>query len=150
MYVLGFISIDCGLPNNSSYSTETTTGIHYVSDLTFIDSGERKNLPVDSNYYQPYWYVRSFPQGVRNCYKVNVTNGTKYLIRAGFQYGNYDGQNKPPEFELHLGANYLWHVMNFSTEFFETTRELIHMPLQEYIHIRLVNRKGFHSYHQLN
>ncbi|CAL8102096.1 unnamed protein product [Prunus armeniaca] len=135
----GFISIDCGLPNNSGY-TETTTGINYISDSTFIDTGESKYLSAnhDLNYYQPYWYVRSFPQGVRNCYKINVTYGTKYLIRAGFQYGNYDGENKPPGFELHLGAN-LWDKVNFSTEFDLTTRELIHVTLQDYIHICLVN-----------
>ncbi|XP_016646981.1 PREDICTED: probable LRR receptor-like serine/threonine-protein kinase At1g51880 [Prunus mume] len=135
----GFISIDCGLPNNSGY-TETTTGINYISDSTFIDTGESKYLSAnhDLNYYQPYWYVRSFPQGVRNCYKINVTYGTKYLIRAGFQYGNYDGENKPPGFELHLGAN-LWDKLNFSTEFNQTTRELIHVTLQDYIHICLVN-----------
>ncbi|XP_020413172.1 putative leucine-rich repeat receptor-like serine/threonine-protein kinase At2g19230 [Prunus persica] len=135
----GFISIDCGLPNNSGY-TETTTGINYISDSTFIDTGESKYLSAnhDLNYYQPHWYVRSFPQGARNCYKINVTYGTKYLIRAGFQYGNYDGENKPPGFELHLGAN-LWDKVNFSTEFNQTTRELIHVTLQDYIHICLVN-----------
>ncbi|XP_021820191.1 putative leucine-rich repeat receptor-like serine/threonine-protein kinase At2g19230 [Prunus avium] len=133
----GFISIDCGLPNNSSY-TETTTGINYISDSTFIDTGESKYLSAnhDLNYYQPYWYVRSFPQGVRNCYRINVTYGTKYLIRAGFQYGNY-GENKPPEFELHLGAN-LWDTVNFTAKN-QTTRELIRVLLQDYIHICLVN-----------
>ncbi|XP_020413183.1 probable LRR receptor-like serine/threonine-protein kinase At1g05700 [Prunus persica] len=133
----GFISIDCGLPNNSSY-TERTTGISYTSDSSLIDTGESKYLSAGSSSYQPYWYVRSFPQGVRNCYKINVTNGTKYLIRVGFQYGNYDGKNESPEFELHLGPN-LWDVMDFSSVLFDTTRELIHAPPQDYIHICLVN-----------
>ncbi|MED6159275.1 hypothetical protein PIB30_040819 [Stylosanthes scabra] len=37
----GFISIDCGLPENSSY-TEKNTGINYISDDSFIDSGVPK------------------------------------------------------------------------------------------------------------
>ncbi|XP_020413165.1 probable LRR receptor-like serine/threonine-protein kinase At1g05700 [Prunus persica] len=133
----GFISIDCGLPYNYSY-TERTTGINYISDSTFIDTGESDYLLGESKFNQPYWYLRSFPQGVRNCYKINITSGTKYLIRVGFQYGNYDGKNEAPEFELHLGPN-LWEIMNFSMVVPTTTRELIHTPPQDYIHICLVN-----------
>ncbi|CAB4302939.1 unnamed protein product [Prunus armeniaca] len=38
----GFISIDCGLPTDSGYS-EPDTGINYISDATFIDTGESKS-----------------------------------------------------------------------------------------------------------
>ncbi|BBG95705.1 Leucine-rich repeat transmembrane protein kinase protein, partial [Prunus dulcis] len=109
----GFISIDCGLAGNSSY-TEKTTGINYTSDTNFIDTGEVKFVSHDykNEYQQQYWSVRSFPEGIRNCYKINVTNGSKYLIRASFLYGNYDGQNKFAEFELHLGPN-LWDYVKF-------------------------------------
>lgn len=69
----------------------------------------------------------SFPEGIRNCYKINVTFGTKYLIRAGFYYGNYDGKNKAPEFELHLGPN-LWDVVNFTFSFSDSRKELIYTP----------------------
>ncbi|XP_016646982.1 PREDICTED: putative leucine-rich repeat receptor-like serine/threonine-protein kinase At2g19230 [Prunus mume] len=133
----GFISIDCGLPYNYSY-TERTTGINYISDSAFIDTGESEYLLGELKFYQQYGYLRSFPQGVRNCYKINITSGTKYLIRVGFQYGNYDGKNEAPEFELHIGPN-LWEIMNFSMVVYETTRELIHTPPQDYIHICLVN-----------
>ncbi|PNX70276.1 receptor-like protein kinase, partial [Trifolium pratense] len=34
----GFISIDCGLPEHSSYS-DRKTGIGYISDAKFIDTG---------------------------------------------------------------------------------------------------------------
>ncbi|BFG24359.1 hypothetical protein CerSpe_106330 [Prunus speciosa] len=141
----GFISIDCGLPENSSY-VESTTGINYISDAAFIDNiGESKlMLPEYRKFYrEPYISLRSFPQGIRNCYKINVTSGTKYLIRALFYYGNYDGQSKLPEFELHLGLN-LWGSVTFekastppSTPFQE--KELIHVPLRSYIHVCLVN-----------
>ncbi|KAI5336916.1 hypothetical protein L3X38_016185 [Prunus dulcis] len=134
----GFISIDCGLQTDSGYS-EKTTGINYISDATFIDTGESKfTLPSQrDDYQQPYWSVRSFPEGARNCYKINVTRGNKYLIRASFVYGNYDGQDKIPEFELHLGPN-LWDTVSLETSV-STNKELIYVPLRNYIHVCLVN-----------
>ncbi|XP_016648894.1 PREDICTED: probable LRR receptor-like serine/threonine-protein kinase At1g05700 [Prunus mume] len=133
----GFISIDCGLAGDSSY-TEKTTGINYTSDTNFIDTGEVKFVSHDykNEYQQQYWSVRSFPEGIRNCYKINVTSGSKYLIRASFLYGNYDGQNKFAEFELHLGPN-LWDYVKFGE--YGVDFELIHIPLRNYMHICLVN-----------
>ena len=55
--------------------------------------------------------MRSFPNGTRNCYTVwPVNEGQRYLVRAGFLYGNYDGKNSPPEFDLYLGVN-LWQTV---------------------------------------
>ncbi|XP_021834226.1 putative leucine-rich repeat receptor-like protein kinase At2g19210 [Prunus avium] len=135
----GFISIDCGLAGNSSYA-EKATGIKYIADETFIDTGERKSvLPEYSNrYQQPYTSLRSFPEGNRNCYEINVTDGYKYLIRSSFVYGNYDGQNKVPEFDLHLGAN-LWRSVKLESASTITHKELIHVPGRNYIHVCLVN-----------
>ncbi|XP_062024215.1 LRR receptor-like serine/threonine-protein kinase IOS1 [Rosa rugosa] len=139
--ISGFISIDCGIQENSSYS-EKTTEINYISDATFIDTGERELvLPANrNNYQQPYWSLRSFPQGTRNCYKIIVESATRYLIRASFFYGNYDGENKLPQFELHLGPN-LWDSVSLTDASNPTTKELIHnVPANTtYIHVCLVN-----------
>ncbi|KAI5336909.1 hypothetical protein L3X38_016178 [Prunus dulcis] len=133
----GFISIDCGLQTDSGYS-EKSTGIKYISDATFIDTGESKSLSHNMNHYQqPCGSVRTFPEGARNCYKINVTRGNKYLIRASFLYGNYDGQDKIPEFELHLGPN-LWDTVSLRTSE-PNDKELIYVPLRNYIHVCLVN-----------
>ncbi|CAL9009888.1 unnamed protein product, partial [Prunus brigantina] len=135
-----FISIDCGLQEVSSYS-ETTTRINYISDATFIDTGESKSTSPSyrDKYQRPYESVRSFPEGARNCYKINVTRGNKYLIRASFVYGNYDGPDKIPEFELHLGPN-LWDTVRFeNASDADTDKELIYVPLRNYIHVCLVN-----------
>lgn len=138
--ISGFISIDCGLAENSTYSEKKTT-IDYISDATFIDTGERKLvLPENRNgYQQPYWSLRSFPEGTRNCYKIDVKSGTKYLIRASFFYGNYDGENKLPEFELHLGPN-LWDSVSLEDATSTTDRELIHyVPAKRnYLHVCVV------------
>ncbi|KAJ1390944.1 Malectin-like carbohydrate-binding domain [Sesbania bispinosa] len=136
----GFISIDCGLPENSSY-TEPTTGINYISDTKFIDTGVSQSIsPTEkASHQQQLAYVRSFPSGVRNCYRINVTSGTKYLIRANFYYGNYDGLNQVPQFDLHLGANF-WDTVKFPNASRTTISEIIHTPLSKnYIHPCLVN-----------
>ncbi|CAB4272459.1 unnamed protein product [Prunus armeniaca] len=135
----GFISIDCGLGKNSSY-IEKTTGIHYISDESFIDANESRVVVLNDqrDKMQPYWSLRAFPKGTRNCYKINVKRGTKYLIRASFLYGNYDDQYRLPEFQLHLGPN-LWDSVKLENVSTVTNKELIHVPLRNYIHVCLVN-----------
>lgn len=123
----GFISIDCGLPAENLSYIERTTGINYTSDANFIDTGEIKLVHPEyrDTKQQPYESLRLFPEGTRNCYKINVTSCTKYLIRACFFYGNYDGQDKSPEFELHFGAN-LWDSVSFDYASTDINKELIH------------------------
>ncbi|RHN39166.1 putative transferase [Medicago truncatula] len=135
----GFISIDCGLPAHLNYSA-LDTGINYISDAKFIDTGVTKRItPTNNNIKQELEYLRSFPSGVRNCYKINVTSGTKYLIRATFLYGSYDGLDKPPQFDLHFGPNVVATVRfsNHTSHF--TYREIIYTPSQDYIQPCFVN-----------
>lgn len=141
VFVSGFISIDCGRLNSANYSEENT-GIIYVSDTTFIDSGESKS--ISSEYrainYEQHRYLRSFPQGTRNCYRINnIQNGTKYLIRSTFVYGNYDGLNKTPIFDLYLGANF-WDTIKLDTiGYYSLGKEIVHVPLQNYLHVCVLN-----------
>ncbi|CAL5195562.1 unnamed protein product [Lathyrus oleraceus] len=135
----GFISIDCGLPENSSYA-ETSTGINYISDENFIDTGVSNKIPppLGNIILQQLEHVRSFPSGVRNCYRIDVTNGTKYLIRASFFYGNYDNLNEPPEFDIHFGPN-AWDTVKFTNLSRVVMSEIIYTPSLEYIQPCLVN-----------
>ncbi|KAL5755859.1 hypothetical protein ACOSQ2_020605 [Xanthoceras sorbifolium] len=134
----GFISIDCGA-ETSSYTGET--GLTYVWDASFIDTGISKNVSVSyqtDTLLQYLWNLRSFPEGIRNCYNVKVKNGTRYLIRASFLYGNYDFQNKVPEFDLHLGAN-MWDSVILGNESTIIYKEIIHTPSLNYLHVCVVN-----------
>ena len=139
VYILGFISLDCGLPENSSYS-EPSTGINYISDEPFINTGVSKSiLPVyRENLQQQAITLRSFPDGIRNCYTVNTKKGTKYLIRAYFLYGNYDAKNNTPQFDIHLGANF-WATVKIEGVLVPISREMIHFPLHNYVRLCLVN-----------
>jgi len=136
LYVSGFISLDCGLPEHLSYSA-LDTDINYISDAKFIDAGVSKKL-AETDIFQELQYLRSFPSGVRNCYRINVTSGTKYLIRASFYYGNYDNLNKPPQFDLHFGPN-VWDTVNFPNASLTEFKEIIYTPSQDYIQPCLVN-----------
>ncbi|KEH18226.1 LRR receptor-like kinase plant [Medicago truncatula] len=132
----GFISIDCGLPKDINYSS-LDTGINYISDAKFIDAGVSKKI-AETDIKQELQYVRSFPSGVRNCYRINVTSGIKYLIRSSFYYGNYDDLNEPPEFDLHFGPN-VWDTVKLTNISHITDSEIIYTPLLDYIQPCLVN-----------
>ncbi|XP_024022493.1 LRR receptor-like serine/threonine-protein kinase IOS1 [Morus notabilis] len=134
-----FISLDCGRPDNSSYSEKSTT-INYISDAAFIDTGVSKTIlpKYRANLQQQITYLRSFPEGIRNCYKISVEKGTKYLIRTTFFYGDYDGQNKTPRFDLHIGANF-WDAVKFDSVSSGVVKEIIHTPPRNYVHVCLVN-----------
>ena len=137
MIVSGFISLDCGLPEHLNYYS-IGTGINYISDAKFIHKGVSKSISTKEIVRKPLSYVRSFPSGVRNCYNISVTSGTKYLIRASFHYGNYDNLNVLPQFDLHFGGN-MWDTVNFPNASFTTIKEIIYTPSLGYIQPCLVN-----------
>jgi hypothetical protein len=119
---LGFISIDCGITNGTSYSDESTRGLRFVSDAGFVDAGAGTNAGINPPYSDRdlaprYLNVRFFPTagaGPRSCYTLRgLSPGAKYLVRCSFYYGNYDSLDRPPTFDLHLGVN-RWATVNFT------------------------------------
>lgn len=90
------------------------------------------------NMMQSMWSVRSFPDGIRNCYTIAVSNGTKYLIRAAFMYGNYDSRNEIPEFDLHLGPN-KWDTVTLESSLQVVSKEIIYYVLTDTLQVCLVN-----------
>ncbi|KAJ4829904.1 hypothetical protein Tsubulata_025133, partial [Turnera subulata] len=135
----GFISIDCGLPPNTSYPN-SVSGLIYTSDSSYVDTGVTKSIATQfrtNSVDQQQWFLRSFPEGVRNCYKIEVTKGTKYLIRATFLYGNYDGQYKLPAFDLYFGPN-KWVSVQIQNVSKSVIKEIINTPTMNYVHVCLV------------
>ena len=122
-----------------SYS-EPNTGINYISEATFIETGISKGISpgLRSRYPRETRSLRSFPQGIRNCYKIHIKQGVKYLIRATFLHGNYDEQDNLPKFDLHLGPN-MWDTVEIKNATDSVNKELIHVPYLNYIHVCLVN-----------
>lgn len=141
---LGFISIDCG--KTYTYH-DKKTDLKYVPDTNFIDSGENNQISsyfrgvLDGNadYAQSY-NLRSFPNGTRNCYTLRpVIKGSKYLLRAFFKYGNYDGKDILPRFDLYLGENLWFHVQIVNSSRNSYT-EIIAVAPANSISVCLLNR----------
>ncbi|PUZ65690.1 hypothetical protein GQ55_3G244800 [Panicum hallii var. hallii] len=138
----GFISIDCGLPGTTAYVDNTTT-LAYAPDAAFTDAGENRNISAE--YITPglarrYHNVRSFPDCARNCYTLrSLTAGNKYLLRAAFMYGNYDGLDRPPFFDLHVGVNFWTTVIVSSSDTAPWQSEAIVVVPDNFVQVCLIN-----------
>lgn len=135
----GFISLDCGLPANElSPYDEPRTGLRFLSDEKFIQSGKAGRIqPNTEGYLKPYETLRYFPDGIRNCYNLNVEKGMTHLIRAYFIYGNYDGLDIKPKFDLYLGPN-PWTTIDLQTQVNGTRAEILHIPISNSLQVCLV------------
>ncbi|KAL0722763.1 hypothetical protein Bca4012_037362 [Brassica carinata] len=131
----GFINVDCGLSLRESPYTALPTGLAYTSDASLVKSGKTSRIAkeFEPDYTKPILTLRYFPEGVRNCYNLNVTRDTKYLIKVTFVYGNYDGLNVDPNFDLYLGPN-LWTTMSSN----DTIEEIIHVTQTDSLQVCLV------------
>ncbi|CAH2060199.1 unnamed protein product [Thlaspi arvense] len=133
-----FISLDCGLHHAVSPYTEPLTGLTYTSDANFTQAGQSGRVQkVWEGSYKPFTVLRYFPEGIRNCYNLRVTPSKKYLIKALFLYGNYDGLNDGLIFDLYLGPN-IWTTVDLKTSISSKTEEIIHTPKSSSLQICLV------------
>ena len=129
----------CGLIPKSATYTEKTTNITYISDADFIDSGivGRIDDSYKTLFQQQTWTLRSFPEGQRNCYTFNLKENSKYLIRGTFVYGNYDGLNQMPEFDLHVGPN-KWTSVTLEGVANASIYEIIHVVAHDRLQVCLI------------
>ncbi|KAL4625904.1 hypothetical protein ACB092_05G058800 [Castanea dentata] len=147
-YERGFISIDCGVMEDYM---DKETSIFYKSDASFIDTGENYNVTQECGTHnsrrlfngRPVNSLRSFPQGIKNCYTLKPEQGknSSYLIRAFFQYGNYDNNNQVPKFDLYIGVNY-WTTVELKDACDVDFPEIIHVPKSDTITVCLINTKS--------
>ncbi|XP_010535197.1 PREDICTED: receptor-like protein kinase At3g21340 isoform X2 [Tarenaya hassleriana] len=135
----GFISLDCGLSPSLSPYDEPSTGLTYMTDENFVQSGKSGRIEKDleATFFKQYYNLRYFPDGIRNCYNLNVTQNGNYLIRATFVYGNYDGLNNYPRFDLHLGPN-IWATVDLNGKPNGTFEEIVHTARSNTLQVCLV------------
>uniref|UniRef100_A0A0E0QNS8 Protein kinase domain-containing protein n=1 Tax=Oryza rufipogon TaxID=4529 RepID=A0A0E0QNS8_ORYRU len=139
----GFISIDCGLSGTAGY-VDNATKLSYSPDAAFTDAGTNNNISVE--YFSPansriFDNVRSFPSGAapRSCYTLSsLVAGLKYLVRANFMYGNYDGLRRPPVFDLYSGVNF-WRTVNITDAAASITAEAIIVVPEDSMQVCLLN-----------
>lgn len=144
--------MDCGLSANEPPYTDRSLGLTFSSDAKFVEGGKigRIQKDLEQGTFQMYATLRYFPNGIRNCYNLNVTQDTRYLVRAGFMYGNYDGLDSPPKFDLYIGSTWWgtisslgdpdnkWASLRSGQRGSGTSREIIHTPKSNTLHICLV------------
>uniref|UniRef100_K3YET4 Malectin-like domain-containing protein n=1 Tax=Setaria italica TaxID=4555 RepID=K3YET4_SETIT len=136
-----FISMDYGLPGMVNF-VDGATKLSYAPDVAFTDAGLNENISVE--YVTPtlakrYLNVHSFPDGEHNCYTLrSLMAGLKYLLRAEFRYGNYNGLNRPPIFNLYAGVNFWSRVNVLSPDSLERLEAIVVVP-DDYVQVCLVN-----------
>ncbi|PQQ04752.1 putative LRR receptor-like serine/threonine-protein kinase [Prunus yedoensis var. nudiflora] len=86
------------------------SNMFYQTDTGFISAGVNSQISsesINSSLNMELRTLRYFPEGEQNCYTLKPEQGrsNNYLIRAVFMYGNYDGKNQTPVFQLYLGVN---------------------------------------------
>ncbi|MCO5566626.1 hypothetical protein L7F22_020303 [Adiantum nelumboides] len=98
----GFISIDCG----GAEPFVTSTNLSWVTDDGYITSGKAAEVNDSADVAITSQTVRYFPEKTpKNCYELMpVQEGRGYIVRAYFHYGNFDGEDKMPQFSLIVDA----------------------------------------------
>ncbi|CAF1973521.1 unnamed protein product [Brassica oleracea var. botrytis] len=91
------INIDCG----SSSSHVDADNRTWVGDTEFVTTGLTSTFKPIVTTAESLTTLRYFPTGETNCYSnIPVDKGRKVLVRTRFNYGNYDGENKAPKFDV--------------------------------------------------
>lgn len=104
-----FVSINCGA--SSSFTDENS--IVWKGDGDLISNGVAHEVQQNYSVSRVIDTLRVFTTRRKNCYSIEVEEGEKVLVRAGFNYGNYDQKSTPPIFDLHFDGNF-WITVNAS------------------------------------
>ncbi|CAN6442433.1 unnamed protein product [Victoria cruziana] len=99
------ININCG----TSGETRDSRNMTWVGDQQYVRSGRSgmvRNKLDSRTVIQPLNNVRYFPSRKKNCYSFpGVGQGKKIFVRGWFYYGNYDGMESLPTFDVLLNGN---------------------------------------------
>ncbi|WOG96213.1 hypothetical protein DCAR_0415546 [Daucus carota subsp. sativus] len=85
-------------------------------DSDYTQTGSNSNILVQNETIrEEFNTLRFFPNSTQdNCYIVPAeTQIIRYILRAGFYYGNYDGLSSPPTFNLFIN-DVKWATVNTS------------------------------------
>ncbi|KAI3772411.1 hypothetical protein L6452_03597 [Arctium lappa] len=97
-----FWSVNCG-------ATDFYTDGNFISwtpDDSLVSNGLARVVQSSNSISPVLDSLRVFTSRKKNCYSTQVTKGQKLLVRASFNYGNYDRLSSPPAFDLHFDGNF--------------------------------------------
>ncbi|KAL8525589.1 hypothetical protein ACS0TY_014999 [Phlomoides rotata] len=98
-----FVSIDSG-SSTASYTDEN--GIVWTGDDNFTRNGESRSVQSSSSVSRVMDTLRVFTTQKKNCYDIDSVKRGRVLVRATFNYGNYDNKSSPPTFDLLFDGNH--------------------------------------------
>lgn len=130
----GFLSLNCG--GRGSFIDDI--GIEWTPDNQFM-FGKTAQTPIRNRAKPQYATLRYFPADSRKyCYTLSIIPGMRYLLRATFLYGNFDGKNVYPMFDISLGATY-WSTIVISDVNTMEAREMIFLATEPTVCMCLFN-----------
>lgn len=95
-------------------------GIKYVADGGFISSSDgTKTTVIDQKDVVPILStLRYIPDKTtkKTCYTFQVYKGGKYLVKSIHYYGDFDGGNNPPVFDLIIEGT-KWSTVNTTQDY---------------------------------
>lgn len=99
-----FVSIDCGGADNY---TDPENGLTWASDAELNRHGNVAVVNSTNEINPQYRSYRYFPaDNKKYCYTLSTTERRRYLVRATFLYGDSNGDNPYPMFELYLDSTH--------------------------------------------
>ncbi|XP_012065132.1 uncharacterized protein At1g24485 [Jatropha curcas] len=103
------LRLDCG----ASKETPASDVVYWLPDEDYVKSGKNYTLTYSQNF-STLSTLRYFPDSQTSCYNLLFyKRDGKFLFRAGFYYGNYDGLSSPPYFNLEIDGN-IWATVTTS------------------------------------
>ena len=128
-----FKSIDCG----GSVNFTDVNNITWTGDKDMISNGFPHQVKPCYSISDVYDTLRAFNNTrKKNCYSIKAIEGGKVLVRVGFNYGNYDGKESPPMFDLHFDGNF-WITVDTSEA---TSYEAIYVVKRKVISVCVARR----------
>ncbi|XP_030471922.1 uncharacterized protein At1g24485-like [Syzygium oleosum] len=107
------LRIDCG----SQTGYEAKDGSYWSTDDEFVKVGN--DMPISAGSFSKWTQLntlRVFTKEKKVCYKLPAQPSVRYMSRATFYYGNYDGLSKPPTFDLEFDENNRKTVVTSNTD----------------------------------
>ncbi|KAF3776999.1 putative LRR receptor-like serine/threonine-protein kinase [Nymphaea thermarum] len=145
LFCAAVLSLGGAQTETPNYTNVQSDNLTYVSDDGYVETGVNMALldpnALDGKTNKVYKTVRSFPNATRSCYHLPATVGSKYLLRAAFMYGNYDGLNSPPSFRLYLGVD-SWETVTLANATHVVRSELVTQAVASVLYVCLVRTGG--------
>ncbi|KAL5831330.1 hypothetical protein ACOSQ4_016684 [Xanthoceras sorbifolium] len=130
--------IDCGSSNETTTEDRDGRPDTWHTDEEFIKTGKNVLLAPNQDF-NIMKTLRFFPDGNKNCYELLLSSADrKFLLRAEFFYGNYDGLSSPPSFNMEIDGNLWANVTTSMSEEEPVYHELIYILKKQQATVCLV------------